>query len=50
MRKPFLRHIPGKLRLVWDWLPAHRSRLVQEFAASQKGRIRIESCPLTLRN
>ncbi|HVB58841.1 MAG TPA: hypothetical protein VNE63_20745, partial [Candidatus Acidoferrales bacterium] len=27
--KHLLRHIPGKLLLVWDRLPAHRSRVVQ---------------------
>ena len=43
--KHLLRHIPGKLLLVWDRLPAHRSRVVQEFVASQKGRIRIEYLP-----
>jgi hypothetical protein len=33
--KHLLRHIPGKLLLVWDRLPAHRSRVVQQFVASQ---------------
>jgi DDE superfamily endonuclease len=40
--KQLLRHIPGKLLLVWDRLPVHRSRLVREFVAAQKGRINIE--------
>jgi hypothetical protein len=26
-----LRHVPGKLLLVWDRLPAHRSRVTQDF-------------------
>ena len=43
--KHLLRHIPGKLLLVWDRLPAHRSRVVQEFVAAQKGRIHIEYLP-----
>ena len=37
--KYLLRHIPGKLPLVWDRLPAHRSRMVQEFVATQNERI-----------
>jgi transposase len=43
--KHLLRHIPGKLLLVWDRLPAHRSRVVQEFVAAQKGRIHTEYLP-----
>ncbi len=43
--KHLLRHIPGKLLLVWDRLPAHRSRMVQEFVAAQKGRIHTEYLP-----
>ena len=43
--KHLLRHIPGKLLLVWDRLPAHRSRLVQDFVASQNGRIHMEYLP-----
>jgi hypothetical protein len=39
------RHIPGKLLLVWDRLPAHRSRLVQDFVSSQNGRIHLENMP-----
>jgi len=26
-----LRHIPGKLLVIWDGLPAHRSRVVKAF-------------------
>ena len=40
-----LRHLPGRLLIVWDRLPAHRSRLVQEFIADQKGRIEMEYLP-----
>ena len=43
--KHLLRHIPGKLLLVWDRLPAHRSRGVQEFVAARKGRNHIEYLP-----
>ncbi len=29
--KHLLRHIPGKLLVVWDRLPAHRSRVIRNF-------------------
>ena len=45
----FLRHLlrclPGKLLIVWDGLPAHRSKLVKEFVTQQKGRIWLERLP-----
>ena len=31
-----LRHLPGKLLVVWDGLPAHRARLVSEFIRVQR--------------
>jgi DDE superfamily endonuclease len=31
------RHIPGKLLIVWDGLPGHRSRAVWEFVQQQRG-------------
>jgi transposase len=37
--------IPGKLLIVWDGLPAHRSRLVWEFVRQQKGRLWLEFLP-----
>ena len=37
-----LRHIPGKLLIVWDGLPAHRSRAVWDFVRQQRGRIWLE--------
>ncbi len=40
-----LRHLPGRLLIVWDRLPAHRSRMVKEFIADQKGRIEMEYLP-----
>jgi transposase len=43
--KHLLRHIPGDLLLVWDRLPAHRSRLTQEFIRNQRDRLVIEYLP-----
>jgi transposase len=40
-----VRHIPQPLMLVWDGLPAHRSRLVQGHIASLNGRIRQHYLP-----
>jgi transposase len=40
-----MRHIPGKLLVIWDGLPAHRSRLVKDFLAQQRGRIELEWLP-----
>ncbi len=40
-----LHHLPGKLLIVWDGLPAHRSKLVKEFLTQQKGRIWLERLP-----
>jgi len=34
-----LRHLPGKLLVVWDGLPAHRARLVGKFIRAQRGRL-----------
>jgi DDE superfamily endonuclease len=34
-----LRHIPGKLLIVWDGLPGHRSRATWEFIREQRGRV-----------
>lgn len=33
-----LRHIAGKLLVIWDGLPAHRSRLVKQFLATSAAR------------
>jgi transposase len=45
----FLEHlmhqIPGKILLIWDRLPGHRSRAVGEFVAKQRGRLVIEFLP-----
>src|SRR5713101_6203315 len=40
-----LRHLPGKLLVVWDGLPQHRARLVAEFIRAQRGRLAIERLP-----
>ena len=40
-----LRHLPGKLLVVWDGLPAHRARLVSEFIRVQRGRLALEWLP-----
>ena len=40
-----LRHLPGKLLVIWDGLPGHRSRLVAEFVAEQNGRLELERLP-----
>jgi DDE superfamily endonuclease len=40
-----LRHIPGKLLIVWDGLPGHRSRMVWDFVRQQRGRLWLESLP-----
>jgi hypothetical protein len=37
-----LRHLPGKLLVIWDRSRTHRSRLVADFAARQRGRLEFE--------
>jgi transposase len=37
--------LPGKLLIIWDGLPAHRSKLVIEFTGKQSGRIWLERLP-----
>jgi transposase len=39
------RHLRGKLLVIWDGLPSHRSRLVNEYLEKQAGRIVIEWLP-----
>lgn len=39
------RTIRGKLLIIWDGLPAHRSRLVREYVESLDGRIQLERLP-----
>jgi transposase len=40
-----LRHLPGKLLVVWDRSQTHRGGLVREFVARQRGRIDLEYLP-----
>jgi transposase len=40
-----LRHIPGKLLIVWDGLPGHRSRAVWDFVQQQRARLWLEFLP-----
>ncbi len=40
-----LRHLPGKLLIVWDGLRSHRSRLVWDFVRQQHGRLWLEFLP-----
>lgn len=39
------KHIKGKLLVVWDNLPAHRSKVVAEYLASTKNRVWVERLP-----
>jgi transposase len=43
--KALTAQLPGKLLIIWDGLPAHRSRLVQQYVASLEGRIVLERLP-----
>jgi len=38
-------HLPASLLVIWDGLPAHRSRLVQHWVASQRARLELERLP-----
>jgi transposase len=40
-----LRHLPGKLLIVWDGLRSHRSRMVWDFVRQQRGRLFLEFLP-----
>lgn len=39
------RHIAGKMLILWDGAPIHRSRLVKDYLASTRGRIVVEPLP-----
>ena len=39
------RHIKGKLTIVWDGAPIHRSRLVQDYVQGTGGRLLLERLP-----
>ena len=43
--KALVRHIDRPLLIVWDRLPAHRSRLVREFIELSEGHIATEFLP-----
>ena len=43
--KALVRHIEKPLLIVWDRLPAHRSRLVREFVELTEGHIVTEYLP-----
>lgn len=38
-------HIPGKLLIIWDGLPGHRSRAVWDFVRERRGRLWREFLP-----
>jgi len=40
--KQHQRHIPGKLLILWDGAPIHRSALVRDYLASTRGRVAVE--------
>ncbi len=40
-----LRHLPGRLLVIWDRSQTHRSRLVREFVARQRGRLTLDYLP-----
>lgn len=43
--KYLLHQIPGKLIILWDGLPAHRSKLVKEFLSKHSARLTVERLP-----
>lgn len=43
--KALAAEVKGKLLIIWDGLPAHRSRLVRDYVASLDGRIVLERLP-----
>ena len=40
-----LRHLPGKLLIIWDGLRSHHSHLVWDFVRQQRGRLWLEFLP-----
>ena len=45
-----LQHLRGKLLVIWDGLPAHRSRVVKDFLIQEEKDWKSSSCPLTRRS
>jgi len=43
--KHLLRHISGRVLVIWDGLRSHRSRMVSEYVRSTKDRLVIEFLP-----
>lgn len=43
--KHLMRHVPGKLLVIWDGAAIHRCALVRDFVASTKGRLEVERLP-----
>ena len=43
--KALVATIKGKLLIIWDGLPAHRSRVVREYVESLDGRVALERLP-----
>lgn len=39
------RYVKGNLMVIWDGLPAHRSKVVAQYLAEQEGRIWVERLP-----
>jgi transposase len=40
-----LRHVPGKLLIIWDGLAVHRSRVVRAFVEGRHGRLTLARLP-----
>jgi len=40
-----LRHLPGKLLVIWDGAPIHRAAVVRDFVAIQGDRLLVERLP-----
>lgn len=43
--KHLLKCVPGPLLIVWDGLPAHRAKIVNDYLATLEGRIAVERLP-----
>jgi transposase len=43
--KHLQRHLRARLLIIWDGAAIHRSKLVQDYLASTKGRVRAERLP-----
>jgi transposase len=40
-----MRHIPGKVLVIWDGLKVHRSGLIRDFVGTWKERLQLEFLP-----